>query len=53
MNIKEHLFWCYDIELQRKLKAAGVRYITCAISLKDQKFWLYQKTDELIEIIKK
>lgn len=51
MSFKEKLFFCYDTALHRKIQAAGIRYITCSISLSNQKYWLYEKTDELLKII--
>lgn len=49
---KNILFFCYDIALQRKLKEHGVRFITTAITNDGRRFWLYFRTDEVIQIMK-
>ncbi|MBS4191211.1 hypothetical protein KHA94_13565 [Bacillus sp. FJAT-49705] len=48
---KDHLFFCYDFSLQRKLKANGVRFVTTAISNDQKRFWLYFRTEQVNEVI--
>ncbi|MFC4183364.1 hypothetical protein [Saccharococcus thermophilus] len=46
-------FFCYDLALKRKIDTYGIRYITTAISNKGHRFWLYEKTEELQQILNK
>lgn len=48
---KDLLFFCYDLSLQRKLKANGIRFVATAISNDNKRFWLYFRTDEVNQMI--
>lgn len=41
-------FFCYSINLHRKLRAAGASSICEALSTRNKRFWLYEK-DETVQ----
>lgn len=49
---KSILFFCYSVSLHRKLKQAGIRFVTEAISKDNRTFWLYFRTEEVKKIIR-
>lgn len=45
-------YYCYNKSKKDYLIKIGIRHITIAKSVKDDKvFWLYQKTDELLNAL--
>ncbi len=50
--VTENYFFCYDAKLMGVCKRAGFDYITCAIhEASGNKFWLFERTPELQEVI--
>ncbi|APH35464.1 hypothetical protein BHE96_07725 [Bacillus subtilis] len=43
-------FYCYSVNLHRKLRAAGASSICEALSTRNKRFWLYEK-DETVQRI--
>lgn len=43
-------FFCYSVNLHRKLRKAGALLICEALSTRNKRFWLYEK-DETVERI--
>lgn len=50
----KNFYYCYDLEIYNELKGAGFEYIMKARSIINNKiFTMYEKSDELMELVKK
>ncbi|WP_157094424.1 hypothetical protein [Metabacillus litoralis] len=48
---KSKYFWCYDLALKKRLKQNEIEFITTGTSNKGQRFWLYEKSNELHTVL--
>lgn len=49
---KKDLLFVYDVSVHRRFQREGFTLLSCAVSLADRRFWLYQRTPETEKVMK-